>query len=568
MNIFESQLVITEQWVIDWIARATVLLILALAVNACLARHQKHLLASSVWNGLLLALLLLPLAGFVLKPTVSVSVAQPYQDANHLMQKPHEFETEADSGQNTILLTENQLAKSEQRHNRNSMTGPNSLFPKLNWSLIGLIGFCAVSMLFMSRLILQFFKTLSLRRQARTVECPRIQWHLSDLKQKMNLKKPIGLLDSRWVRIPMVVGWIRPAILLPNNMTRTNSSTIRCVLLHELTHIKRRDPFWNLVLRIVGTLYWFHPLVWVARKRIVINREIACDEYCIYHVGNNKTYGETLIDIAKLAISGDKPKTASVTTGLAVIQTSELRKRIELIAESEGNMACNLKTNSRIISLAIVTTIVVAFSSTTLFQLNAHTQPLVTTPSLAEPSADRDIPKKTVGNAMGKQMQEAERDDPPPHRSKAERWRFELEVESADEYAELLDHFKIELGAISKTSNEIDLISDLTNEKPTKRETDKQTEKRFYCFSYKGSQREWASELAEKADVEDMDDRIIVQFFNDEICKTLLELEKDKIEEDGESAIEIKRCLFRVRKTDNDFEIYVHEIKYRKLPRN
>ena len=74
----------------------------------------------------------------------------------------------------------------------------------------------------------------------------------------------------------MVAGLIRPVLLLPREAPEGEALT--CALLHELTHLRRRD-IWRKALALwVTALYWFDPLVWLMGRAMERDGELACDE--------------------------------------------------------------------------------------------------------------------------------------------------------------------------------------------------------------------------------------------------------------------------------------------------
>jgi beta-lactamase regulating signal transducer with metallopeptidase domain len=78
---------------------------------------------------------------------------------------------------------------------------------------------------------------------------------------------------------PAVDGILRPCISLPYGIEQVLSDReLDAVLLHELTHAKRRDNLWRLVHEAVLCLLWFHPLVWMTGGRLALYRELSCDE--------------------------------------------------------------------------------------------------------------------------------------------------------------------------------------------------------------------------------------------------------------------------------------------------
>jgi len=97
---------------------------------------------------------------------------------------------------------------------------------------------------------------------------------------------------------PVVDGVLRPHICLPDGIDRLlTKSELNAVLLHELTHARRRDNLIRVIHEIGLCLLWFHPLAWVTGSRLALYRELSCDEAVI-----QSGHGEKLVSaLAKLA---------------------------------------------------------------------------------------------------------------------------------------------------------------------------------------------------------------------------------------------------------------------------
>ena len=77
---------------------------------------------------------------------------------------------------------------------------------------------------------------------------------------------------------PAVLGFLHPLVLLPEELVRAGSSEeLEHVLLHELAHVRRRDPWLRLLVHALLCVFWFHPLVWLARRRVAGLLEACCD---------------------------------------------------------------------------------------------------------------------------------------------------------------------------------------------------------------------------------------------------------------------------------------------------
>ena len=89
---------------------------------------------------------------------------------------------------------------------------------------------------------------------------------------RLGLKRPIAVRRTSRVRTPMVLGLVRPVLLLPQGAEPDG-----LVLCHELTHLKRRDLWYKALLTAACWLHWFNPLVWWMSRAASENLELCCD---------------------------------------------------------------------------------------------------------------------------------------------------------------------------------------------------------------------------------------------------------------------------------------------------
>jgi beta-lactamase regulating signal transducer with metallopeptidase domain len=105
-------------------------------------------------------------------------------------------------------------------------------------------------------------------------------------------------------RGPSVAGVLRPRISLPLGIDHLlNDRELDAVLIHEVTHARRRDNLIGLVYEIALCALWFHPLVWLTGSRLAMFRELSCDDFVI-----ESARGADLVTaLAKLADPGEAP---------------------------------------------------------------------------------------------------------------------------------------------------------------------------------------------------------------------------------------------------------------------
>jgi beta-lactamase regulating signal transducer with metallopeptidase domain len=169
-----------------------------------------------------------------------------------------------------------------------------------------------------------------LRRMATGVREPSLAAAAQRLGRAMRVSRPVRLLESALVRVPTVVGWLKPAILLPVGFaTGLAPEQVEAVLAHELAHIRRHDYLVNLLQAAVETLFFYHPAVWYISRRIRAERENCCDDMALAAGAERFSYAESLV---KLARRSGRPTGASRAAASALLgatgRPSQLRSRI------------------------------------------------------------------------------------------------------------------------------------------------------------------------------------------------------------------------------------------------
>lgn len=111
----------------------------------------------------------------------------------------------------------------------------------------------------------------------------------------MGLKRLPALRVSSAVDSPMLVGLVRPKLLLPGEAYGKTELTF--IFRHELTHFRRHDLWYKLVLMLACGLHWFNPLVYLLRREAERDLELTCDDAVVAGAGAEvrRAYSETLL---------------------------------------------------------------------------------------------------------------------------------------------------------------------------------------------------------------------------------------------------------------------------------
>ena len=202
------------------------------------------------------------------------------------------------------------------------------------------------------RLIVSMAAVGRLRRDGEPIGDPRWAEALDRWRARLGVGRSVMMLETDAVSIPVVVGWVRPAIIVPRGLAgAANPSVIDAVLLHELGHVRRGDFGWNLLWRLAHVVYWPHPLIWPIGRVIGAVREQACDDLCVHGLGGAEPYRESLLEVAGGLIRRPGP-----ALGLAMARGTNLGRRLAWIDRTRGASRCVLRWPARA-AIAIVLTV-------------------------------------------------------------------------------------------------------------------------------------------------------------------------------------------------------------------
>lgn len=135
-----------------------------------------------------------------------------------------------------------------------------------------------------------------LRRQG-VCRAPQLwQQRLDTLRRRLQLTRPVELLESALAGVPVAAGYLRPVILVPLGLLAgMPAAQVETILLHELAHIRRGDYLVNLLQTAVEGFLFYHPAVWWISRVARAEREHCCDDLAV------AASGDAQLDAAALA---------------------------------------------------------------------------------------------------------------------------------------------------------------------------------------------------------------------------------------------------------------------------
>jgi bla regulator protein BlaR1 len=169
--------------------------------------------------------------------------------------------------------------------------------------------------------------------------------------------RPVRLLVSNEISSPIAVGFLKPAVILPESVAdQLAAPELDHVLLHELAHIARCDDWTNLAARLAGAALALHPVaVWILRQ-IERERELACDDFVVARTGAARPYAQSLARLFELRWASRGEVLASGIFG----RGSKLGDRIEMLLRRGRDFSPRASSKHMVMSALVLVGFLIA----------------------------------------------------------------------------------------------------------------------------------------------------------------------------------------------------------------
>ncbi len=160
-------------------------------------------------------------------------------------------------------------------------------------------------------------------------------WHqtANDVAHALRLARPITLMEGKNGVAPMTWGLWQPRVFLPDTSASWSGERKHVVIAHELAHVSRGDWIVQVASEVVCAVYWFHPLFWLAKKRLGQESEHACDDVVLGLGVDRDDYATHLLEIARAARG---PLQTACST-VAMARPSDLERRFAALLDRDKN---------------------------------------------------------------------------------------------------------------------------------------------------------------------------------------------------------------------------------------
>ncbi len=180
---------------------------------------------------------------------------------------------------------------------------------------------------------------------------------LAEVSHEVGLKHAPRLLIGAENAVPMVWGVWRPRLLLPLGFETWGREKLRGVLLHELAHLKRRDPLALWTAQWVKALHWFNPLAWLILRQLRADQERACDDTVLLHGVRPSDYAQHLLDLSRHA----RLAPGLALCALTITRCAPVESRVKAILDPKRSRdGLTQRWLAGLAALALLTTLPVA----------------------------------------------------------------------------------------------------------------------------------------------------------------------------------------------------------------
>ncbi|MBD3298136.1 MAG: TonB family protein [candidate division Zixibacteria bacterium] len=209
---------------------------------------------------------------------------------------------------------------------------PNLALP--SWWTLAVVVWLAGVVLLAIRELAGYIRTRTVVRQAHEIDNSDIKALFADCLAVTGIRRPVRLLAHSEQPVPFTCGLFRPVVVLSARELDGNRDHARRVILHELAHVERLDSVANAVAGWVSVLFWFHPLVWLATRRLHIEQERACDDRVVHGGESAAEYAEFLLGYARDL----RKRLALLPEGMTFVRARSLRARIHALLDPQRHM--------------------------------------------------------------------------------------------------------------------------------------------------------------------------------------------------------------------------------------
>lgn len=303
----------------------TTLTLVIVGIATALMRRSSAASRHVVWTCGLLAVLLLPVASWLVPalplPLLRPTIADAVPFAGTQLPERQMFEA-------VPWPLHRDLSPSA--HGTGTSTTAVPTRPARPWpwpwlSIVWVIG----AVIVLSRSAFGLWLRAQLQRRCSPTNDERVAQMTVATARAMAIRRRVAILIAPTEMMPATWGLWRPKLLLPPSATSWTDERLRVVLVHEIAHVMRVDVVSATIARAATAFAWWHPLVWFAASRAQLERERACDDTVLRAGVAASSYADELLTIAQTL-----PSPFTHQLALAMARPNRLGARVSSILDA------------------------------------------------------------------------------------------------------------------------------------------------------------------------------------------------------------------------------------------
>jgi beta-lactamase regulating signal transducer with metallopeptidase domain len=189
-------------------------------------------------------------------------------------------------------------------------TGSSPLLPSSarivvseHWALAMFVSWTAIAGLALLRVVFGLLRIHRIRQQCSSLDISGLDPSTLGTIERCRPHRAVSLLKSETARVPIAIGFFKPAIILPEwTLAELSPAELSAVFIHEFAHLSRWDDWTNFFQKVLRALLFFHPALWWLDRRLALDREIACDDIVVRAMQDAHGYAACLVDLAEKSL--------------------------------------------------------------------------------------------------------------------------------------------------------------------------------------------------------------------------------------------------------------------------
>lgn len=325
------------------------------------------------WTAVLYASLAMPLLGTIL-PSVAVPFPTWQQRSTQESVAPGGAYSQSPEPGFPLLHSQRtlQTQPSGSAASNAQVRNPAPVSRYLTSGLFGLVFYLAVAILLLSRVIAGLALGLRLVHASSPIQDLRLSSIVSRFAPASDCHLA-EVRESSAITVPVTVGPIQPAVLLPLAWREWDQERLEGVMAHELSHVGRHDAFTQFAALLHRAIFWFSPLAWWLNRHLADLAEQVSDEAALTAGAERNQYARTLLGFFETLQASPR---RVWWQGVSMANPGKAEKRLEKILSWRGAVNMGKKRSAATLILAIAVPLVfLAASARPVPQAQTSPQP-------------------------------------------------------------------------------------------------------------------------------------------------------------------------------------------------